>query len=113
MLGAGEQVHQGGQSFAVRIRSQIFIVDHEQIEGMKHVTNTFTVQDEITRQLINVLEHGLRQSDQQALFVDAMNRRVLFPNQHPPAIELLLQYIRRIIHEPVRFTFVNRVEELR
>jgi|CZKV01.1.fsa_nt_gi hypothetical protein len=96
MLGAGEQVHQGGQSFAVRIWPQIFVIDHEQIEGMEHVADTFTVQDEITRQLVNILEHGLRQPDEQSLFVDAMNCRVLFPNQHPPAIEFLLHHIGRI-----------------
>ncbi|MEI6193547.1 MAG: hypothetical protein WCS42_04365 [Verrucomicrobiota bacterium] len=113
VLGRHEQVHQGGQALVIRIGPKIPVIEHEQIKGMERVTNAFTVQDEVPRQLVNVLEHGFRQTDEQPLFVDTVDFSFLFTDQHTPAIELLLHNISRGSHQPQRLSFIDGIQELR
>ena len=76
------------------------------------VADGFAVGDETAGQLANFICHGLRQADDQSLFIDAFKLFVLFADQQMPPVEFFLRAIIVVAKQRLDFGLLHRIQQL-
>ena len=111
-VGPVEQIGDLDQPPTIGQRATILAVAFQHIEGIQQVAYALAIQDEVAGDDVDRLEYRLRQPNQQALAIDAVDFSASLTDQHPAAIKLLLRRPIRIFQQAFYFLFINRVEQL-
>ena len=107
-----EQIGELDQPTTIGQRAIILAIAFQHVEGIEQVAYTLAIQDKVARDDGDGLEYRLRQPDQQALAIDAVDFSARLTDQNTAAIKLLLHRKSRIFQQALCFRLVDRVEQL-